>query len=139
MDLSKFNVTQQAEIGADLELLDPDNEPLTYGKGKTKKPVTIKLLGTDSKIWRNKNREFQKKRTAKMVRNRAKNVDYSVSEKEACEMLTACTLGWEGIDANGEKLEFSTEAAFQMYMDHIWIREQADAFIADRANFFTTA
>jgi len=139
MDLSKFNLTQQAEIGADLHLLDPDNEPLMYGSGKKEKPVTIKLLGTDSKVWRNKNREFSRKRTQKMVRKRAKNVDLVATDEETCEMLAACTTGWDGIDANGEKLEFSTEAAFQMYMDHIWIREQADIFIGDRANFFTKA
>lgn len=139
MDLSKFNVTQQAEVGADLELLDPNDEPLTYKSGKKEKPVTIKLLGTDSKIWRNKNREFKRKITSKMVRNKAKNVDYSMSEEETCEMLAACTIGWEGIDVNKEKLEFSTEAAYQMYMDHLWIREQADTFIGDRANFFTSA
>jgi len=139
MDLSKFNLTQQAEIGADLHLLDPFDDPLFYGSGKKEKPVTIKLLGTDSKVWRNKNREFQKKRTQKMVRNRAKNVDYSVSDEEAGEMFAACTTGGGGLEDKGEKIEFSTEAAFQMYMDHIWIREQADAFIADRANFFTKA
>jgi len=139
MDLSKFNLTQQAEIGADLHLLDPNDEPLIYGSGKKEKPVTIKLLGTDSKVWRNKNREFQKKRTQKMVRNRAKNVDYSVSDEETCEMLAACTTEWHGIDEKGEKLEFSYDEAFRVYMKHIWIREQADAFIADRANFFTTA
>ena len=136
MDLSKFNVEQAAEQGADLILRNPVDDELL---GTEKKRVTIKLLGTDSKAWRNKNREAQRKRVAKMVRNRAKNVDHTVSDEEACEMLAACTMGWSNIELDGQKLEYSEKAAYQLYLDHIWIREQVDAFIADRANFFTTA
>lgn len=140
MDLSKFNITKQAELGANLELLDPNDEPLFYKDGKKKKvPVTIKLLGMDSKVWRNKNRDVQRERIAKMTRKKSKNVDHTVSDEDACDMLALCTIGWDGIDEDGKPLEFSYDAAYKMYMSQIWIREQADTFIADRANFFTSA
>lgn len=135
MDLSKFNVSKMAEKGASLELLGPDDEPLMHNK----KPVTIKLLGTDSKTWRNLNRDRSRKLSAQMQKKGRKKIDFTMSDEDTCEMLAACTLGWEGIDVNDKPLEFSKDAAFDMYMEHLWIREQADAFIGDRANFFTTA
>lgn len=137
MDLSRFNVSKMAEKGANLELLDPEDEPLFYGEDK--KPVTIKLLGTDSKTWRNLNRDRSRELSFKMQKKRNKQIDFTMSDEDTCEMLAACTLGWEGIDEKDKPIEFSKEAAYEMYMDHLWIREQVDAFIADRANFFTTA
>ena len=137
MDLSKFNVEKMAESGADLVLEHPSTGEELISEDKSK--VTIKLLGTDSKAYRNKNREFQRGRIAKLARTRSKKIDYTVSDEEACEILVACTLGWENIELDGEILEFSPENAYQLYMDHLWIREQVDLFIGDRANFFTTA
>jgi len=135
MDLSRYNVSKMAEKGANLELLDPEDEPLMHNK----KPVTIKLLGTDSKVWRNMNRDRSRELSYKMQKKRKKQIDFTMSEEDTCEMLAACTLGWEGIEVNGKTLEFSIEAACEMYIDHLWIREQVDAFIGDRANFFTNA
>lgn len=137
MDLSKFNVSKMAEVGAELELEHPSTgEPLIQENGE---PVTIRLIGTDSKAWRNKNRDFQRARIAKMARGRSKKIDYTVSDDEACEMLAICTMGWAGMKQDENEIEFSEEAAFNLYMEHNWIREQADTFINDRANFFTTA
>lgn len=135
MDLSKFNVAKVAEIGADLELLDPVDEPLLDEKGN---PVTIKLLGTDSKVWRTYNRDIQRKRMAKMVKRGRKSIDYTSSDEETCEMLATCTVGWSGVGNEDGDLEFSQEAAYELYLEQIWIREQVDAFIGDRANFFTS-
>lgn len=137
MDLSKYNVSKMAEKGADLELLDPEEEPLFYGKDK--KPVTIKLLGTDSKTWRNMNRDRSRALSLQMQKKGRKKIDFTMSDEDACEMLATCTIGWEGIEDGDKPIEFSVEAACQMYMDHLWIREQVDAFIGDRANFFTSA
>lgn len=136
MDLSKFNVSVMAEKGADLLLEHPaTGEPIE----ENGEPVIITLLGTDSKAYREKNRDFQRERIAQMARNRKKTIDYTVSDEDACELLAACTKGWSGIERDGKPLEFSNEAAFDLYMEYGWIREQVDLFIGDRANFFTTA
>lgn len=135
MDLSKFNMSVMAERGADLELEHPaTGETLMQDDGET--PVTITLLGQDSKAWRNKNREYQQKRIAALAKRRKKTIDYTVSDEDACEMLAECTIGWAGIEEEGETLEFSKDAAFDLYMKYPWIREQCDEFIGDRANFF---
>lgn len=138
MDLSKLNMSVMAERGATLELENPvDGEPLMQDDGET--PVTITLLGQDSKVWRNKNREYQQKRIAAMTKKRSRTVDYTVSDEDASEMMAACTIGWDGIVEDGEAVEFSADNAYDLYMKYAWIREQCDAFIGDRANFFPNA
>jgi len=137
MDLSNFNVEKMAEQGAWLELENPESgEVLESDDGE---PIAIKVLGTDSKAWRNKNRQFQQRRIAKMARSRSKQIDYTMSDEDACELLSECTVDWRGIVDDGEELEFSKEAAESLYLKYIWIREQVDSFIGDRANFFPSA
>jgi len=134
MDLSKINIEQMAEAGADMELVHPVSDETMLQDDKS--PITIKLLGTDSKAYRNKNRDFQRKRIAKMTKSRSKTIDYTVSDEDACELLAECTIGWSGIVVKGKPVEFSKEAAESLYLEFSWIREQVDVFIGDRANFF---
>ena len=136
MDLSNYNVEKMAEQGAWMELENPEDGSVLQ---TDEKPVRIKLLGTDSKTWRNKNREYQRQRIARMARTRSKNIDYSMSDEDACQMLAECTVEWEGIQENGEAIEFSVDAAYDLYMKYVWMREQVDVFVGDRANFFPAA
>lgn len=138
-DMSKINLQVAAEVGADLHLMHPIDDELIYQDEEKKKPVKIKLLGHDSKAWRNKNREFSRKRTAAMQKRKGKGVDFTPSDEEASEMLAACTMSWENVLVDGEEIEFTKEVAYDLYMEQPWIREQADVFIGDRANFFTNA
>jgi len=130
MDLKKYNVTAAADKGADLVLVDPIN-------GDDLDGVTIKLLGTDSAAYRNYERDVQRKRIAKLAKSRNRKADFSVSEEDECEMLAVCTVGWSGLNEDGEELKYSHEAAVRLYMDYPWIKEQVDLFIGDRANFLT--
>lgn len=136
MDLSKINLEKMAEQGAEMELVHPVTGETLTQDDKEKTPITIKVVGTDSKAYRNKNRDFQRKRIAKMTKSRTKTIDYTVSDEDACELLAECTVGWSGIEVDGKPLEFSKENANELYMKFNWIREQVDAFIGDRANFF---
>jgi hypothetical protein len=134
MDLSNINLEKNAEQGADMELVHPvTGDVMIQDNGK---PITIKVLGTDSKAYRNGQREYQRKRIAKMAKSRNKSVDYTVSDEDAAILLAECTAGWDGIIVDGKKLEFSKDAAEELYLKFNWIREQVDGFIGDRANFF---
>lgn len=136
MDLSTLNIDETAEKGADLQLLHPvDREPLLQEDGT---PITIKLLGSDSKAYREISREISRKRMNSMARSRNKDVDFTPTVEQACDILSACTVGWKGVIVNGEKLKFSKEEAYKLYHAHSWIRDQVDLFIGDRANFFTS-
>jgi len=129
IDLNDLNFEKNAEIGADLELDHPVTGDPTG--------IVIRLAGTDSVAYRRKQREIQTKRIGQLARG--KKADYSCTEQDACDLLAACTLGWEGLIEGGEPVEFSTQAASDLYARHAWIREQVDMFVGDRANFFKTA
>lgn len=134
MDLNDLNLSASAELGATLNLEHPITcEPLEHDG----KPLSIKLAGTDSAAYKNKQREFQNKRIQKMAKRR--KVDLNSTDHEECALLAACTLGWSNIFDGKEKLEFSVEAAEKLYAKYGWIKEQVDEFIGDRNNFFTTA
>lgn len=127
MDLKNYNLSKSADAGADLVIEDPiTGEELD---------VTITLLGSDSAAYRNKAREMQRDRISKMAKGRNKKLDLSVSEKEECELLAACTVGWDGIELDGVEVAFSYDEAVKLYLDFTWIKEQVDSFIGDRANF----
>jgi hypothetical protein len=129
MDLSTIDLTKSAEDGADLILEHPvTGEPLD---------IIITLAGTDSSSYRMKQKEIQNKRITKMARG--KKADFSTSDEEACDLLAGCTLGWVGIVESGKDVEFSKSNAKDLYTKHLWIREQVDVFIGDRANFFLNA
>ena len=134
MDLNQLNLTEKADKGAELHLEHPVSGELLEHDGK---PMVIRLSGTDSAAYRKKQREHQNKRLAKMAKGR--KADFSINDDEACELLAACTLGWSNIIKDGEELDFSEDAAFDLYKEFPWMREQVDAFIGDRSNFFTKA
>ena len=134
MDLSNLDVSKKAEDGAILELEHPvTGDPLI--NEDSGEAVSIIVLGTDSKTYREKQREYQRKRLSKMTKKRGKEMDLTMSDEDACDLLATCTIGWEHMVENGEELEFSKEAAYKLYMKYHWIREQVDVFIADRENF----
>jgi len=135
MDLSKYNLEVFAEQGVDMELMDPiSGDVLKQDNGD---PVTIHLLGMDSKAFKQINRKQQRRRTEKMLKSRGNKIDYSVSEEDRAEMLAAVTTGWSpGLEEDGEIIEYSEDAAYDLYLKYAWIAEQADKFIAERANFF---
>jgi hypothetical protein len=49
------------------------------------------------------------------------------------------TTGWSGIVWEGQPLGFSEENAKMLFTARPWIRDQMDAFMADRSNFFGKA
>lgn len=131
MDLNSINVTQSAELGAEMELEHPvTGEVIADDAGK---PISFSLMGMDSVAYRNKQREIQSRRMTKMMKGKGSPI---LSDTDACELLADCTKGWSGVVLDGKPVKFSAKAAFDLYMAHHWIREQVDTFIADRANFY---
>ena len=56
-------------------------------------------------------------------------------EAETIDILAKCTLSWEKVVLEGKELPCTYENAKTVYTNFIWLREQVDAFINDRANF----
>jgi len=134
MDLSDLNLDKQAEAGAVMHLCHPvTDEPLMHGG----EAMTINLIGTESKQYRAKEREFQNKRLNQLARG--KKPQFGMSDDEACELLSVCITGWGGIVEDGNAIEFSQRTAVALLTKFKWIRDQVDEFVGDRNNFFTDA
>lgn len=124
-DLSNFDTCAAGNEGAEMKLLNPET-------GEELGPVFV-LAGADSDVYVSK----QRKNINKRLRNKrgAKGIDAELIESEAIDLLAECTLNWRDVVLDGETLPFSKNNARELYTRFPWIREQADAFIGDRANF----
>lgn len=101
------------EEGAEMEVMHPATGAATG--------VFLRILGVDSKTFRDASLEFNRKR-----------LDKANDEKDiALDLTVAITAGWRGID----DIEFSKEAARKLYTDSPAIRAQVDAFFTVRRNF----
>ncbi len=132
-DLNIFDTTTPAENGADLHLKHPLTGEAVYADDKNKKPVAIKLKGTDS--------DEYKKIIQRIVRNnKAKNKDsgepdFDELKQAAAETYAKMTISWENISVNGKPLDFSYDNAVKLYLGYAEITKQVGDFMADRTNF----
>jgi hypothetical protein len=127
MDFSKLNAQEYADKGAVLQVLHPaTGEPL--------EGVTITLLGQDSKVYKGKIADLRRR-----VINSKGKVDIDRAETEAMNSRVAMTIGWNGIEENGEPKECTPDNVRYFYDKYDWLIEQVDKFVGDRSNFFPTA
>ena len=124
MDISQFDTSSLAESGVEYVVLNQVDE--------SKTDIKILLAGTDSSCYRNAVSSHARKNSE---RNRAQ-IDLEEAEKNTCEILASCTLGWSGLTENGKELQYSKQSAIDLYKKHKWLRQQVDRFIGDRTNFF---
>lgn len=129
MDISKLNMTEHADRGAQLQLLHPvDKTPL--------EGVTVTLLGADSTLYRNRLAAWRGKF---MSSNKAPALNDA--EEQAMECRVACTVSWQGMELGGKPYECTPENVRELYSNpgYSWLVEQVDAFIQERSNFFVIA
>lgn len=120
MDLNKFQTRECASKGAWMTVTDP----VTGADSDFK----ILLRGNDSPEAEQVMFGIEKKN----VKSRG---GLALAKKNSLEYLVGLTLNWEGVKENGEEVKFSAEKCAEYYQGHPWLREQVDAFIADRGNF----
>lgn len=131
LNLDEVDTKKSAEAGARLDLLHPATNAPTGG--------WLQLLGTDSDAYRAAQRTLQRRRLAQAAKSRKMKLTPEELEAEAIELLVAATVGVGSIRAGAEEIVFSEQAVRALYTKYDWIREQADEFIGDRANFLTTS
>lgn len=140
LDLKGLRTKETATTGVKYQLRHPGTDEPMADAGK---PVTITLAGQDSTQYRTALR----KRSARMIAEaqgtrRRKGPSESEAEvmaeqaeTDTLAMIVACTLAWERIGFEEAELACTPENAAKLYTECPWIREQAEAFVADRANF----
>lgn len=129
MDLANLDTARRGSEGSWMELRHPaTGEPL----GEEGKRSRLLLLGGDSP----EARLFQQQRADQRLRDSQSRV-LSASDIEAddIEGLVALTRGLENIEVDGKQVSYSPEAMRLLYRRFIWLREQANRWIVNRANF----
>ena len=127
LDLDAVDMEGGANAGARCDLVHPTTGAPTG--------AWLQLLGADSDAYRERQRALQRKRMASVAKKWRLVLTPEEGEAEALDLLVAVTTGWGGLTAGGQPLAFSAEAARALYTRRRWIREQAEEFIGDRANF----
>lgn len=128
-DLSALEGASTADAGATLEVLHPaTGQPMLQDDGS---PVTITLLGQDSRKWR----AFVRQTTNRRLQSRKAKQTAEEIEAENTEGWVALTVAWKGIVLAGEALECTPANARMIYGRFPFIREQVAEFVSDRANF----
>ena len=135
MDLSKLDVVKLANEGTVLELLHPGNgEVLTdegdkLGDPKNIKPFYVRMLGSDSDVYR----EGTKRHLEKSMNSKKKaKVDLDDAKLKAAELIAKCTTECYFIE-NGKVVECNKSEMIRIYLKYPWIREQAEAHMGDRS------
>lgn len=133
-NLSSLDTASVAERGAVMTVLHPTTGvALAQSDGS---PVTLILSGEDSERFRRADRANRNKRLARQQQGRQIRVSTEELDAESLGLLVAVTLGWSGVALDGDTdLVFSAENATKLYTSFPWLREQANAFVVDRANF----
>lgn len=133
-DLATIDTAETANIGAVMHLNGPDGAPLYQDPvgDADPEPVTITLLGDDSDALIRMDRQ----NTNAVLRGSGPQaMTAELSEAKNINRLARATVGWSGIQVGGETIEWSEEAAKGLYRRFRWIRQQANQFVSDRANF----
>lgn len=120
IDLATLDTGVNANQGVELELEHP----------KTGEPmgIFITVAGRDSKVWRRAIGDIAD-------RNKSRTRTPDMVYREDIELTARCTLGWRNMVVDGQPLDFSFANAKAIYERFAWIKEQADNFKDNRANF----
>lgn len=132
MDLSALNPKKKANAGAFLHLVNPGTGLPLYDNDDKEKPVGLWLMGRDSDLYMKTRHKTVN--SALSTKKRSDPKTSEIIEQEAISLLTEMTTGWSNLSYNGSS-EFSQDAISGIYTDLVWVREQADTFASDRANF----
>lgn len=129
-NLPGYDTKTKADAGEWMELEKPNGEIDRDENGDAK--VAIKLLGSDSDVFKRATNAAANKR----IGNRGKNITAEGVEEESLKTMAACTVEWRGItDENGNPVPCTVENAVKLYRAFPAIKDQADKFMGDRANF----
>jgi hypothetical protein len=135
-DFKGMDTKTLSEEGVDMPVRSMGGKPL---RDKHDKPVTIKLLGPDSMVYRKANRDMVRKRVRA---NAVGETETSFDDEDAenISLLARLTVGWSGVnDPKGDPIPFSYDAAVQLYTRYPVIRDQVDLFVANRGNFISAS
>ena len=102
-------------------------------------PVRIRLVSLQSDACKRLTAQFHNQREKKRLGNRKYFPSAEEIQENSLEMLITATVEFEGVTFNERKLDYSPENARTLYNQLPWLREQAERFLEDWANFLPKA
>lgn len=129
MDLNNLKPVL-ADEGAVMQVVHPDSEEPIEG-------MTITLMGQDSNLYEKISLKRSQSALSRISKGKkALDLDAKEVQSNLLEDLVALTVDWTGFELEGKALKPTPENIRNVYQGWKFIREQAQEFVADRANFF---
>lgn len=128
-DLANLEDEYCPDEGSVCELNGPDGAPLFCDDGSR---MTLTLLGADSDVLA----KHRNSMTNRRIKDRGAQVTAESIEADAVAYLVKATVGWN-VQFGGEKPPLTPDAVAKVYRNKklSFIRDRADAHIAERSNF----
>ncbi len=123
IDLWDLDISQHAETGSKLTLHHPVSQQALA--------ISLYLKGQDAPSYR----RVIRKQIDWQISEGKSDLTAAEMERHHIERLAAATIGWDEVLYKGAPLPFTEENAKTLYSEQIWIREQVQQFIEERANF----
>lgn len=96
--------------------------------------MKISVMSPDSDEYRKIALQQQNDNIKNIRKNRGRKTAEKMAE-EGMDLLVAITVGWEGLEENGQPIPFTPDNVRRIYEQFPFIKEQVDEFAADRRNF----
>jgi hypothetical protein len=128
MDLSNLDTTRLSNDGVAMPLRHPVTRAVLTHDGRTQQ---ITMVGMDSDRWRE---AVRRQNQARIDRMTGTKIVAAELEEEKIELLAAAATGWS-VFVDGSWAPFSPDAVLKFYRRFPWAMEDADRFIASRADF----
>lgn len=115
MELNNLYTLDAHEKGAEMQVIDKHGDLAD---------CYIMLIGFDSRQWEELINRHSEALQSELHSNAAK-----------AEMLAGAALGWRGFMSDNVEIDFSIEKVKELFINAPYICDQANKFIAKRANF----
>lgn len=128
-------VAEREDRGTLMHVRDENGELQYDGEGDSKKPVTLRVAGTYSSIFK-KARERQRDKNLKAKRN---VFGADLLGRQELEVIAACVLAddFGPFTSNGKNFDYSKENVILLLEAAPWIREQVEETMGDHQGFST--
>jgi hypothetical protein len=139
MDISKINIVKAATDGIDVDIINP-------ATGK-KTDLKIRVIGAMNAAYKDEifllraeieDFKEQNKLPADVTNKQKAEFDIKVDKFDddlTAKFLAKYTIGWEGMEENGNPIPFSKEEAQRVYAEYPIILNQIQRAMTDLANF----
>lgn len=131
-DLTKAKASNKDDEGVVVEVEYRDGTPATYSDATgTERPVTIRIAGTYSKVFR----RTSDAQTQRLIRSNTRKPSTEQIQANRNELVAACLMAWEGVEQDGKPFPLTRENALAFLADAPWMRDKLEAAQSDAAGF----